>query len=94
MRPDHCQRDCGGWIPRPVEAVVLAGDWISAYPITECRNELLQRSLHRPNLASDLGCLQPGKLQLILVDGDALDLALQFGQPLVIAGSAGHLFMQ
>ncbi len=93
-RPDHCQRDSRRRVPRPVEAVVLAGDWIGSYPVTECFNELLQRSLHGPNLASDLGGFEPGKLQLILVGSYELDLALQFGQPLVIAGSGRHLFMQ
>ena len=50
-RAYHRHWDSGRRVARPVEAIVLARDGIGTNGITECRDELLQRSLHAPKLA-------------------------------------------
>ena len=50
-RADHRHRSSGRRIAGPVEAVVLGGDGIGSNGITESRDELLQRSLHAPQIS-------------------------------------------
>ena len=99
---DDRDGNSSGLVARPVKAVILAAHGIGSYGIAERRNELLQCRLHGDQiiparavaLAGDVGRLQPGVLQLLLAGTDRLDLTLQLGQTLEVAGHRRHLFVQ
>ena len=54
----------------------------------------MKRSIMRGGLPGELCRLQPGRFELDLHGPELVDLALQFGESLVIAGRGSHLLVQ